>query len=213
MFSNDSFLKSWCVVYSHSPFTSPRIANGDRYTPLKQLTERSNSANKNRDGKTTIEIDQCRLAVKKILQNTEANDNAIEDYRSKDILDINSLSLETEERIKSEKEKVLAVQSILCEDIDIKEEITEGPIVRNNRIVTRELAQIEECIVNNAQENNIEHFGFYTETTAENGNDDIVSSNTGKHDYTIDKNLDEVLKDQEIKEFPLDNLLLTPNGM
>lgn len=201
------------MVYSYSPFTSPRIANGDRYTPLKQLTERSNSANKNTDGKTAIEIDQCRLAVKKILQNAEVNDNLIEDYHTKDILDINSLSLDTEERIKLEKEKVLAVQSILCEDIDIKEEITEGPIVQDNRIVTKELTQIEESIVINAQENNIEHFGFYTETTTESGNDDIVISNTGKHDYTIDKNLDEVLKDKEIKEFPLDNLLLTPNGM
>lgn len=199
------------MIFSFSPFNSPRI-NGDRYTPLKQLTERSNSANKNGEGKTAIEIDQCRLAVKKILQNTETTDCAIEDYHSKDIMEINPLSIETEERIKLEKEKVLAIQSILY-DVDIKEEITEKSTTQDDRIVARELTQIENNLPDNTEENNIQHLGFYTETTTENDNNGIVDSNTGKHDYTIDKNLDEVLKDQEIKEFPLDNLLLTPYGM
>lgn len=208
-----NFFKSCCVIYSYSPFTSPRITNGDRYTTIKQLTEHSNSENKNREGKTAIEINQCRLAVKKILQNTETSDCAIEDYHSKDISEINPLSIDTEERIKLEKEKILAVQSILYEDIDIKEEIAEKPIVQNDRIVTRELTQIEKDLVDNTEENNIQHLGFYTETSTENDNNEIVSSNTGKHDYTIDKNLDEALKDQEIKEFPLDNILLTPHGM
>lgn len=153
------------------------------------------------------------MAVKKILQNTETNDYAIEDYNSKDNSEINLLSKDTEERIKLEKEKVLAVQSILCDDIDIKNEYTEESIVQDDTIATREFTQIGKDLVHNAQDNNKQHFGFYTETTTENENNEIVSSNTGKHDYTIDKNLNEVLKDEEIKEFPLDNLLLTPQGI
>lgn len=201
------------MVYSYSPFTSPRIPSADHYTPLKQLTEHSNSSNKNRDDKTEIEIDQCRLAVKKILQNTETNDFAVQDYHYKDNSEIIPLSIETEERIKLEKEKVLAVQSILLDDIDIKDEITEESIVRGDAIATRELTQIDKGLVDNAQNDNIQHLGFYTEARTEHDNSEMKSSDTGKHDYTIDKNLDEVLKDEEIKEFPLDNLLLTPHGM
>lgn len=201
------------MVYSFSPFTSPRITNGDHYTPLKQLTEHSNSSIKNREGKTEIAIDQCRFAVKKLLQSTNTNDYAAEDYHLKDNLEINPLPLDTQERMKLEKEKVLAVQSILCEEIDIKTEIKEEPIVPDDTIGTRKLTQIEKDLVDNAQENKIQHFGFYTEARNENDDNEIVRSNTGKHDYTIDKNIDEVLKDEEIKEFPLDNLLLTPRGM
>lgn len=123
------------------------------------------------------------------------------------------LSLDIEERIKSEKEKVLAVQSILCEDIDIKNENTEEANVEDDTIGTRKLTQIEKDLVDNTKENNIQHFGFYTEVRTENVDIEIVTSTTGKHDYTIDKNLDVVLRDEEIKEFPLDNLLLTPHGM
>lgn len=164
-----------------------------------------------------IEKDQCFLAVKKILQNTETNGYSIQDIHPKDNSELLPLEIERqmgiEERIKLEKEKVLAVQSILCEDADIKDETTEENIAQHVPIVTKDLTQIEKYLEDNTQENNNQRFGFYTETKSENDNNQIVTNNIEKYDYIIDKNLDKVLQDEDIKEFPLDNLLLTPKGV
>lgn len=190
------------------------MTNVDSYgTPIKQITEHSDAAKKNIKDRTAIDKNQCFLAVKKIFQNTD-RDYTLEYVPEKDNSEILSIErqIDIEERIKLEKEKVLAVQSILCEEIDIKNEIPEETIeTQEDPIAIKDLPEIDIRLKDNNQENNSPFCGFYIETNSENVNNQVIKEE--QIDYTIDNNLDKVLEDEKITEFPLDNLLLTPRGM